>query len=516
MGYSLPAFSSGTTKYDRSFFLVLVVAAYLVLQFIYLGHRWVADESWYLMPIPSISDGEFRIPVIPGFESFWPAPPLLTYLEYLINLLMPLTNTVARLLPLAAGTAVVYLVYRFSTLLFNRTVGVWAAFYTAADNLIFLTSRTVRPDIFVPFYIAGTLLALACYMREGKGQHYLLLAGLCVGLGISTHPNGFIAPLSGLIFLCMNPHFSASRFRLFLNYSVYCGVFLIPLVLWFVWFDADTGFAHFRQTWLGSYGRHADTGGGFFQGIAALFSSEIAGRYTDFIQFPFRIHIAVISLLSVVAGFMQKDRQVKMLSTLVVAQLLFFTFISNSNDSVRYLASLTPFIAILVAWFTCRFYQPGENGQLPSSHFNLPTLTSLAFVGLMGVSQWAGNALFLWQNRDADYSRVITEVRNLLPEGDNRIYGEISFWMGLNDSFFVPYIRTSWQRAVTLYQPNIVIMDDWVMVGGYNDDDYSELRSELKSEMAEHGKLLGIVAGGFYGDLKIYQVDTSSNPFVVD
>ena len=510
MGYTMRTLLASQVKFRHILILMLIVLAYLLLQSVNLSHRWVADESWYLMPIPSISGGEFRIPVIPGFQEFWPAPPLLTYLEYLVNLLVPLNALIARLLPLAISIALICLVYGLSAALFNRNVGVLAAFYTAADNIIFLSARTVRPDIFIPFFVIGTLLALVFYMREGKGQSYLALAGFCVGMGISTHPNGFIAPLSGLILLSFYPQFYGNRVKLFLNYSLYCGLFLIPLVIWFVWFDADSGFAHFRESWLGSYGRHAESSGGLLANILAIVSSELNGRYAGFVQFPFRVHIALISVLVVVAGFTLKERNIRILSAIVVAQLLFFAFVNNSNDSVRYFSAVTPVIAIMVAFFTNRLFQPLERNYSLSSLIRPRTLSCLALLILMGVSQWAGNILFIWQNRGADYSAVVREIRELLPEGENTVYGEISFWLGLNDNRYVPFIRTSWQRAVELYQPNVVIMDDWVMVGGYNQDDYSSLRRDLQQYMATNGKLLGTVSSSFYGELKIYQVSYES------
>ncbi len=67
--------------------------------------------------------------------------------------------------------------------------------------------------------------------------------------------------------------------------------------------------------------------------------------------------------------------------------------------------------------------------------------------------------------RNADYQSVTSQLDEIIPE-NTTIYGGMSFWLGLREHRFVPYMRTPWSKAVEKYHPEIVIMDDWVMAEG--------------------------------------------------
>jgi hypothetical protein len=125
--------------------------------------------------------------------------------------------------------------------------------------------------------------------------------------------------------------------------------------------------------------------------------------------------------------------------------------------------------------------------------------------GVLLLTQLAGNAGYLWKFRAADTSAVCNEIDQLIPP-KSTVYGGMPFWIGLKNHYYVPYMRMSWGQALDEFRPNVVILDDSVMVNGTYPGEWDALRAELHEYVDLHGTLLGRVPNDFYGDLKIYAV----------
>lgn len=490
--------------------LIAIVVGFLLLQSVKFGHRWVDDESWYTMPIPSIlNDGKFRIPTIPGGDVFWPVPPLLTYSQAAIDSFVPLTPIIGRLVPLTAGAFSILAVFLLTRRLYGNNVALLAAFFMAADNLIFLAARIIRPEALVTVFFLFALYFTVKSLNKNLGFKELTLAGLFSALAFCSHPNGLLAPLCiGCILL-----FSYGFRMDFLKKSLISGtafiVFMLPFVFWVIYYDGPNEFINFKHTWLESYGRHSETNSGTFSTLINLVSAEVNGRYKDFIRYPFRVHIAIVSLGLIIFSLLSKNRTNRLIAGLAVLQLLFFVFVNNSNPSVRYMAVFTPLIAILAAYWCWHLYQASSLKLDNMLQFSWLTdrkaiIAALIFLSI-GVSQVAGNVVYLWKFRHADYDKVITELKTIIPE-KSTVYGGMAFWLGLREHQYVPYMRKPWQQALQQYNPNIIIIDDWVMTEGGSKGEWYPLKVELQSYISQHGKLLGEVSNDFYGDMKVYQL----------
>lgn len=483
--------------------LLAIVVGFLALQMVRLSYRWVDDESWYLMPLPSIHAGAgFNIPTVPGDDVFWPQPPMLTYLEAVSDRIAPLSAATARLVPLLFGVLTILAAFLLGRRLLLPSAGLWAAAFVAADNLVFLASRIVRPEILVTLFLT---LALYFGVRSMQAVRRPLVdagwAGLMGAAAISSHPNGLMVPACVAVFWLFSCRFDRELFLRFLAMGVAVLVATLPFMLWIVANDGGNGFASFHSHWLDRYGRNAETGGSGLAHIAALFAAEWHGRYADFIQFPYRLHIALTCALLVVLSLLSKVRTIRALALLVPLQLLFFLFVNNSNPTVRYMVSLVPIFAVLAAYWLLQAWPAGAERRIAPG-----TVCAVAIVLSLAVSQVAGNLIYLHRIRNADYDRVAHAVDRIIPP-NSVVYGGMFWWLGLREHTVVPYMRMPWQRALREWRPTVVIMDDWVMVGGYASDDWGALRKELDAWLAEHGSLIGKVDGGFYGDLRIYSVD---------
>ncbi|MEM7707638.1 MAG: glycosyltransferase family 39 protein [Pseudomonadota bacterium] len=480
--------------------LLLVLTLYLIFQFFHLGHRWVDDESWYLMPLPMIfEEGSFRIPTVPGDDVFWPQPPLLTYLEAGFSKVVPLTSYSARLIPLTFGVLLLIGTYTLCRREFGWLVAVIGTFFVAADNILFLTARTVRPDIMVA---AFQVFAIMGFLRYREGQEgrlgWLSFSALMAGLAVCSHPNGLLVPLSLLICTFLLVTHWPERIRCALIWGTALALSLLPFAIWMLVLDYENEFQNVISHWTGRHGRFADTpeSGGLIAQAGALISAEFRGRYSDFIQWPYRIHIGVAALLGILASLFSKNRVVMTISVIAIAHLLFYIFVNNSNNSIRYLASMTPLLAILYAYWIAGLFGTGAP---------LKAIAGLLLIVVIGGSQFGGNMLYHWKYRQADYTAVVDELRRQIPPGST-VYGGMSFWLGLQEYGFVPYMRTDWDQAMQRYRPTHVIMDDWVMMGGWEDGEWRPLRTRLTQYLEQHGELVTKVANPFYGDLKLYRV----------
>jgi 4-amino-4-deoxy-L-arabinose transferase-like glycosyltransferase len=480
-----------------------IVLGFVLLQLFKLSYRWVDDESWYLMPLPSIHAGSgFNIPSVPGDDVFWPQPPILTYLEAGLDRIAPLSAASARVIPLLAGVLTILAGFLFGRALFTPAAGLWTALFIATDNLVFLASRIVRPEILVTMFLAfGLFFGVKAMRADRRANLYACVAGLMAAGGVGSHPNGLLVPASIGVFWLLCCRFDKELFARIGCFAVVFVLATLPFVLWVVANDGDNHYASFSSHWLDRYGRNAAAAQSGFARMLTLVSSEWQGRYADFAQYPYRVHIALLSVALVVLSLFSRTRPIRACAVLVLMQLLFFIFVNNSNATVRYMTTVVPLVALLAAYWLLQAWR----GYVERK--DLVRGGCAAFiVAALALSELAGNLIYLRKIRDADYNAVVAEVSRLIP-ADSVIYGGMFWWIGLREHYtVVPYMRMPWPRAVQDWHPTFVIMDDWVMTGNRVDDNWKPLRQELNEYLAAHGKMVGTVDGGFYGQLKIWSL----------
>lgn len=469
---------------------------YLATQSCGLDLRWVDDESWYLLPASSlVREGRLRINVFDMSDrDFWPAPPLLSVLEAVSWLCHDLTVVQARLLTVGFGAVAVMGAFLLARRLFDDHVASMVAFIMATDNMVFLSGRTVRPEILVcAFGVLGLWLLLKA-LQDGTDWP-AAVAGIATAAAATSHPNGVIVGLCGVALLTFTQGFSVLRKS---SVYVYGGAWcagMLPWLSFFVSQDAKHGYAGLRSL----LALHAGGGTTTLDRLATSMTGEL-DRFVAFMALPYRAHIGALVLAALAWGVLSKDRRLKWCASCVLIYLLFFVFAVKANKSPRYLTLVVPFVAIIWAQALWLIWQVPVQA---SNYFRRMSACLLALV--LVATQLVGNAMFLWKFRDADYVKVCRQLDALMPP-ESIAYGGLAFWMGLRDHHFVPYMRMPWRRAMEEFNPSVVILDDWVMVNGAYPGQWDELRKELCSYVREHGRLLGTVSNAFYGDLKVYEV----------
>ncbi len=480
--------------------LLAILVIFLVMQLSSFTTRWVDDESWYLMPIPSIqNEGKFRIPTIPGQDIFWAQTPLLPYLEAGLDLMSTLTVTSARGIPLLFGALLIVGAFLTARRVFSAGAGLLAAAFIASDNLVFLASRTIRPEILVACFAVWAVYAIVVALQSDSKLNlgWIVLSALFSGLAAWSHPNGLVVPLLVLVLVLFWDGFKGRSLQIGLLYGMLAGILVATVFLWIAYFDWANEMFNFKTLWLDRYGRTGEQGASTGFSALSLIQGELSGRYKDFLQFPYRVHIAVVSVLLWVALLFERENRIRAFGVMALCILAFFIFVSNSNSSVRYLTIAIPFLCIGGAGLAGKWLAKDTEKELTVK------LVAAFVVLTLGLSSVFGNAFYLWKFRAADYEKVSVQLKEVLP-ANARVYGGMFLWFGLRDRTVIPYIRLPWKRALAEWKPTAVVMDDWVMQGGGDNGSWTALSKELDEYLAMHGTLVKTIDAGFYGKLRVF------------
>jgi 4-amino-4-deoxy-L-arabinose transferase-like glycosyltransferase len=484
--------------------LLGILCLFLAQEACGLQTRWVEDETWYLLPAQSLlREGKLRIPVFNTSDrQLWAMPPVLTLLEAGSWAVHDLTIPQARLLTVGFGLGSILCTFLLGSRLAGERVGLLAALLCAVDNMLFLASRTVRPEALV---LCFSLLALWLLLKSVQDRKLwpAILAGVAVGAGMSTHPNGAVAALCGLVLLLFFEGWRTLRQPRLYAFAASCALAFLPYLLFVVLNDAGNGFESLRA--LGNI--QASAKASLLDKVVTSAHAELLDRYWGFAAFPYRLHVALLAAGAVLFGLVYRSRVTRLLATCAALHLLYFLIVTNANKSPRYLTLVMPFIVILWAqailalwrWATAPGAARGPAGRLALQ------AAALGLFALAGFSQFAGNVLYLVKYRNADLPRLCRQVDELVPRRST-IYGGMAFWINLRQHTYIPYQRMPWKQAVEEFRPTVLILDDRVMVQGSYAGEWDALRAELHEYADRHGRLLGNVRDPFYGDLAVYEV----------
>jgi 4-amino-4-deoxy-L-arabinose transferase-like glycosyltransferase len=483
-----------TSLATRPRIFVAAACLLLVLQFVvFLRTRWVEDESWISDEAWTlVQQGTIRMPIFPadprsGADTTPPVYPRSLAASFaLFGLGIPQ----ARLLSLLASLALVIVVFRLATDIAGPFCGSVAALLMATDNFVLVTMRTARPEPLTALLVWAALFF--CYRAVRSDSMILGLAsGAMCGLGMTCHP--LAAPFFGLVGLFYLVHYGRRFWRAPVVWA-FSITAVQPVVVYVAWCFSDAAhIACFRNMYVNA--------------AVSPFRERLLGeadRWADFIglgsqrvSLPFRVPLRLHVILILLAAFVFVCRVNRRLALVAGAIFLvnFAWFLYMVNKGPRYLVLLSPLFAILLGYWAAKS-QAGRWRWAAS-----------AAVGLVLLTQAAGNAYWLYKYRVADYPRVAEQLRRIVPPGAS-VYGITTFWLALNDRTYYAYDRTPFQYAITKLHPQYLILHDRVMDhgSGHGVDDFVRLRQQATDFVSAHGTLAGRVSNDFYGDLEIYRI----------
>lgn len=467
---------------------ILLFAQSLIL----INTRWVEDDSWYSIKGWTLAtEGRIRMPVFPDDP------------EYVSNVITTLhADTLgatfaifglgivqARIVSGIFAVGLVIVVFFLASNIAGRTCGALAALIVATDSILMVAARTARPEAETVFL---SWLALLLFERA-VALHSLKLgfaSALACGLGLICHPLALPFFAAILLFCCLKYGWRVWKEPLAWVFVAGVSIVLIPYLVWC--FSDAAHIAGFQA--------------GYMERVAQPFRNRLfeeVNRWSDFIglsslrvpllpHVPLRAHVAVI-LIVAFAFFARRDRRFGLAALALLAiNLAWLIFLVNKGP--RYLVMLSPLFAIVLAYFAAR--------SVGSKYHKL----AAAALILVLITQVGGNAYWLYRYRNANYSEVTRQLRNIVPPGAS-VYAIITFWMALHDRTYFALDRTTLDSAVSKLHPQYMILYDRVMMhgSGYGDN-LAPLREQITNFVRGHGVLAGRVSNDFYGDLEIYRI----------
>jgi len=477
--------------------LLLAIALLFVAQTLPMFHsRWVEDESWYSVSADSlVQHGRLQMPVFapPAAQSIVDTRPPLAALTLASSFKLLGTSLVAARLPfLLAAIAGIFLTYALGCELGGVPLGLLGAILLATENMYFIAARTARPEALVT---ALDVLGILLFVRSQRRNSTLLagVSGLVIGLATVSHPNGFAAAIgAGLLAIVEFRGKVAFRAR---SWAFVAGV-LLAIAPYVAWGFSDA--AH-KAEMVGLYAK----GQGFpLSAIGSIEKSRWAdfigvpnGRFKLPIPLPYRLHIAIALVLAAITVFRYNRRLAGQLACLLTACVVWWAFLRH--PTARYIACGAPYLSLLLggAILALREHRP---------QWRKPVAAAAVF---LIVSQLGGNLFLLYLYRTANYARVTSELRTLIPR-DATVWGAMTFWMSLHDQKFYSWNRTPLPYALA-HGATYLILNDRVMVNGsgFGSDDWQGVREQAEAFVAQHATLVGHAPNAFYGDLEIYRVD---------
>lgn len=481
--------------------LAFACAIFLGQAIALIGNRWVEDESWYSIPAYTlVRTGELRNPTFApsDYESKVDThPPGMALAVSSAFRVLGFGTVQARVPSILAGLTTVVVTFFLGMEIGGPLVGAVAALLVATDNFLFLGARTVRPDVYTAAFAAISVLCLMVARRR-QSWWLALLSGLSIGIAANFHVTVF-GVIGSLGLLCLS-----DSLRFWKNPRVWLvalGIvaMVIPTLLWIR--SDPTHIAAAKQMYVAR---------GESAGIVQKFALEKI-RYKDFlgygsqrlplpVQIPLRIHIVAALLVAALIVWRRNRHAFWTMMILILPTLLWWVYLVNKT--VRYFALLAPMFAILLA-LAAEPYLRDQKRRIAAA----------AVLLLIALSQFAGNAFFLFKARTAQYEAVAAGLQQLIPPSGT-VFGAMTFWPALHDRTFFSPDRTPFAYAQSKSPELYVIMNDRLMLhgSGFGDDNFKELREKLTVYTQQSCVRVGEVPNPFYGDLEVFQVKPGAPP----
>jgi 4-amino-4-deoxy-L-arabinose transferase-like glycosyltransferase len=186
----------------------------------------VWDEAFYIVNSEELKINPFKHPNWGGH------PPLYAYLLLCIHLIFGSSIIGYRMLSVIIGTLTIIIVFYFGKMLYNETIGIFAAFILSLLPPHVIMSRLVMMDVVLAFF--GTLALYGYYAGElNNSRKFFVLGGFSGILAILSKEPGILIPMIFVIWLLLQRKF-----------SLYNALAIIPpyfiYAIWKIWaFSAD-------------------------------------------------------------------------------------------------------------------------------------------------------------------------------------------------------------------------------------------------------------------------------------
>ena len=198
---------------QKKLYLFLILLFAFIIRFFNLWHpqAYIFDEVYCAFTAQEIAKGNIKAwewwnPSPEGFAYGWTHPYLAKLIMAVGVLIFGQSQFAFRLPAAIFGTGVIYFIYLLAKQIFkNEKIALLSAFIASFDGLMFVMSRTGMLDIFLLFFLLGTIYF--CLKEK------YLWSGIFLGCSIATKWTGvYLVPVIGAILLyriCKDPVFTS-------------------------------------------------------------------------------------------------------------------------------------------------------------------------------------------------------------------------------------------------------------------------------------------------------------------
>ncbi len=466
---------------------------YLIQFFLFFNKRVLYDENWVTVPVYNFfqTKGFWVTAVLDG------GSPTTVYqftfyqlLLLIFHFVVPKEIIYTRLVNPFIVLSIFLVLYLLSKRIFkNKYWAMLPVLLLSTDNVFFITSYLVRPDIFLGIGIPVTILLVYDEEFLFKKERVLIAGFLSFAL-VGFHPNYILAIVSFVIIYLSfeSKNFSAAEnfktgFKFFLLPSI--GIILFCALIFFTQKSTDFNLWQYLKSYMDKTTTF-NNAGTFFHPLDLL--SEESRRYSEFISFPYRIHIFIISVFSIIFGLLQKNKIIRILSLMTVFILIFFLlFIWNKN--VRYLVIVLPSLSILISFMFYKFYNGWKKlrGRLILLLISLITISLLAGNTILIISRW--NTSYLEMKRAM---QIRTDKKSI-------IVGDLVLWDFYRDANYISYMSSLESILNQKY--------DYVILGGkktIQDENREYFTNKIFPKL--NSKLIKRYSNPYYGNFRVYRI----------
>lgn len=507
-------------KHSDAFVILILLVVFGVSSLLFLDRfpkAWM-DEAWDSTTAYTFQlDGTFRNPALvsPAYgnqDVHFLQPRIFSNVVMApFFALFGVGNFQGRLASVFMGGLAVVGAYLLARKFGNSVFAFACALLLIFDNLFFVVTRTIRPEIYV---VTIAVWALFLILDAETSFWRLFLGGILLGISLYTHPNAFLVLAAVFVIALSQVKFKQyGRVLLPMLLGVFIG--FLPYA-YYVWHQ--DGANQFHDFWVQIQHRAEmlKNAGEFFSGALV---AELE-RYSSYIFFPYRLPIFLIQILAIGFAFYKRnDRLNRSLLIFTFVHVVLFLILISAKTS-RYLTVLMPMMSILVMKMIWGMAGWSHGTLWPAmfssiTQWNRKVLVSVALAVVFFANQAGGDVWAVWKSRDCTFPPFISQVRQLVP-ADAKVWGPMTFWFGFYDH---PY-RTQWtvntEEGMSDFQAEYVILYDnveiWANQTGVTkrqDPNYERMasvRAMVTRLVESSGQFVGDVPNSCYGNIEIFKL----------
>ncbi|MCA9403342.1 MAG: glycosyltransferase family 39 protein [Candidatus Omnitrophica bacterium] len=224
----------------------------------YVYHRMAVQVQWgwenyHTQPYGHILAEKGRDVPAYFFQPLYKHPPLFTMANLLSYQIFGITPMSPFYVALCCGLLMIPLVYHIGALVYNRLVGLAAAFIMAFDSIGIMVSQKMWMDSMIGLLAVTSIYAFIVAVQKSRGR-YFITAGIISGFGALTKYTGAVGSVVMAAYALLFD-------RRLLRNKYFWMAMIIPLLMlipWLIWNLQVFGWDYFgMQVGLHSSGSHA-------------------------------------------------------------------------------------------------------------------------------------------------------------------------------------------------------------------------------------------------------------------